>query len=190
MPLVSIEQDARYRRDRDRFVEVCRSCDRVREGDAERCACGATFTHAKRGFLVTSWVPTTVRPDMPPVCPHCEGPTTVMRSVTMMLPTSRGESTRMTIEIPSCKKMLPPFAAYLLLITSAFFVVVFGLATLFGKGPVAAGLLALAIAGGIAAWRAYGWVRFAGFDHRSVRLRARRRGYAIALADRNHGRIV
>jgi hypothetical protein len=50
--------------------------------------------------------------------------------------------------------------------------------------------LFVALVGLVAAWRAYGWLRFARFDHRSIRLRARRASYAHALADRNGGRVV
>jgi hypothetical protein len=185
--LVSLEQDAKYRRDGDRFVEVCRGCGRDREGAT--CSCGTAFTRLERSFFAASWSPTTLRPDLPSICPHCEGPTTVSRSVTMILPTQRSEQTRWTVEVPSCRRMLPPLLAYLLLVTSVFFLVVFGLALVFGNGLPAAIATGLALAATAASWRAYGWVRFAGFDHRSIRFRVRRRGYALALAAKHGGRI-
>jgi len=86
--------------------------------------------------------------------------------------------------------MLPPFAAYLLLLTSVFFAAVFGLASASGNGIAAYVPLALALAGVSASWRAYGWLRFASFDHRSIRLRVRRPGYARLLAERNGGRVL
>jgi hypothetical protein len=193
MPIVSLERDARYRRTGDRFVERCRSCGLDRDGD--RCTCGATFERLERKFLTLAWTPTDLRPEMPAVCPHCEGPADRVRSVTLMLPTaitgltSHRES-RITIEVPSCRKMLPPFLAYLLLLTSIFFLVVFGLATIFGNGLVAGILAVLSAAGVVASWRAYGWLRFVRFDHRSLRFRARRPGYAVALAERNGGRVL
>ena len=188
VPVVSLEQDAKYRRDGDRFVEVCRACDLERAGD--HCRCGATFEKAKRSFFALSWDPTTLRPELPPVCPHCEGPADRLRSITMRLPTERRRFVRMTIELPSCPRMLPPFAAYLLLLTSVFFAAVFGLASASGNGIAAYVPLALALAGVSASWRAYGWLRFASFDHRSIRLRVRRPGYARLLAERNGGRVL
>ncbi len=50
--------------------------------------------------------------------------------------------------------------------------------------------LIVALAGLGFAWRGYGWLRFARFDHRSIRLRARRASYAQALAEKNGGRVL
>ncbi len=193
MPTISLEQDAKYRHDGDRYVEVCSQCDRPRTADT--CACGAAFQRIERKFLTLSWTATTLTPTMPDVCPHCEQKPTHVRSVTMKAPTkAKGIGgavwTTVTIEVPSCRKMLPPFLAYLLLVTAIFFTVVFGLATLFGNGVVAAVLAALSLFAVFAAWRAYGWIRFARIDHRSLRFRARRPGYAAALAERNGGRVI
>lgn len=69
---------------------------------------------------------------------------------------------------------------WLACITAMFFVVVFGLAALFGNyGALVP--LAIALVGLLAPWRAYGWLRFARFDHRSIRLRARRPSYACGF---------
>lgn len=188
--IVSLEQDAAYVRRGDAYVEVCRSCGAERAGDT--CPCGARFERLQRKFLTAAWKPARIEPQMPAVCPHCEGPPSVVRSITMRQPTGINglgyTLTRLTVEVPSCRKMLPPFAAYLLFVIAMFWTVVFGLAAVFGN-IVAVPLLVLAIAGAVAAWRAYGWIRFAGFDHRSFRFRVRRPGYARALADANRGRI-
>lgn len=190
--IVSIEQDAHYRRDGDRFVEICRSCARDRASN--RCACGTEYKRLDRKLLALSWNPTTLRPTMPTICPHCEGPTDRLRSVTMALPTAlRGlgyQETRWTIELSTCARTLPPFLAWLGVLTSAFFVTVFGLAALFGNGVPAFIALALVLAALAASWRAYGWLRFAKFNHRSLRFRVRRPGYARALAEANHGRVL
>jgi hypothetical protein len=126
---------------------------------------------------------------MPDVCPHCDGATERLRSITLTLPTSSDGNSRLTIEFGTCKRVPPPFLMWLACITAMFFVVVFGLAALFGN-YVAFVPLALALVGLVAAWRAYGWLRFARFDHRSIRLRARRPSYARALAERNGGRVL
>lgn len=192
MPIVSLEQDAKYRRDGDRYVEVCRACKRDRTGD--RCTCGKAFERIERKFFSLSWTPTSLAVRMPDVCPHCEQKATHVRSVTMRVPTqatTRGTAvwTVKTVEVPSCRRMLPPFLAYLLLITAIFWTVVFGLAALFGKGIIAIVLTVLAVAAVFASWRAYGWIRFARVDHRSLRFRARRPGYAARLAECNNGRV-
>jgi hypothetical protein len=188
VPLVSIEQDAKYRRDRDGcFIEVCRACRLDRTGDT--CSCGMKFERLARGFFTLEWTPTSVEPDMPPLCPHCARRPDRLRSVTIKLPTARGVFTQRTLEFESCKKMLPPFLAYLLLVTAIFFTVVFGLAVVFGNW-IALIPLAGSIAAIVGAWRAYGWLRFAGFDQRSIRLRVRRPEYAQALAEKNAGRVV
>jgi hypothetical protein len=115
---ISLEQDAKYRADGSRYVELCAACGKDRTGDA--CTCGATFERLKRRLLA--------------------------RRV--------------------------------------------GLASAFGKGVGAYVGLALSVAACVAAWRAYGWIRFASFDHRSFRFRARRRGYATLLANLNKGRVL
>ena len=186
---VRIEQDAAYRRDGDRYVEVCRACARDRA--AATCPCGAGFERLERKFLTVSWKPARIALRMPDECPHCGGKPDRVRSITIRQPTgltSFGYTlTRMTIETPSCRRMLPPALAWLLVVTSAFWCVVFGLAALFGHVPALA-LLAASLAALYASWRAYGWIRFAGFDHRSLRFRVRRPAYARALADANRGR--
>ena len=107
----------------------------------------------------------------------------------MVLPTSFKGRSQMTVEFSSCRRVLPPFLSYLLLVTAVFFVVVFGLTALFGE-PIARVPLAFALGGASLAWRNYSWLRFVRFDHRSIRLRARRRGYAVAVAERNRGRVL
>ena len=92
-------------------------------------------------------------------------------------------------EVGTCKRVPPPYLMWLAFVTAMFFVVVFGLAALFGN-YVALVPLGIALVGLVAAWRAYGWLRFTRFDHRSIRLRARRPSYARALADRNGGRVL
>ena len=190
MPLISLEDDTRYRRDGDRFVEVCRACQRDLTGD--RCACGAERVKPTSNRWVTSWKPTKLRPVMPPACPHCERPGDRLRSITLALPTNvrrSGGDTRITIEFRSCGRLPPPALSWLGFVTSMFFVVVFALALLFGRTPALVGLV-LALLAAIASWRAFTWLRFARFDHRSIRLRARRRSYATAVADANGGRIL
>lgn len=193
VPRVSLEQDAAYRRDGGRYVEICGACSLDRSGDA--CTCGAKFSRLQRKFLTLSWQPTVTEPVMPAICPHCEGPTDRRRSVTLTLPTAaRGVGgatyTRKTIEIPSCRRMLPPFLAYLGWLTAVFLVVVLGLVGFFDRSPAALIGFAISVLAAASAWRAYGWVRFVGFDHRALRFRVRRRGYARALADANRGRVL
>jgi hypothetical protein len=188
MATVSLEQDARYRQDGDRFVETCKSCGADRAGDA--CACGGTFEKLKRGFFVTSWTPASFEILLPDVCPHCEQTATRARTITMRLPTARKTWTAKTVSIPSCSKMLPPYLAWLLFVASGFWLVVFGLAAVFGNGAPAIIGTVLAAAACVASWRAYGWIRFGSFDHRSFRFRARRRSYAVALAKLNNGRVL
>jgi hypothetical protein len=194
MPLVSLEQDKRYRRVDDRYAEICVACGKDRDGNADRCACGTAFAKLTSNFLKFAWTPTSLAPKMPDVCPHCGRATERLRSITMTLPTAYMGGTgavnsRITIEFGTCKRVAPPYLMWLACITAMFFVVVSGLAALFGHhGALVA--LAIALVGLVAAWRAYGWLRFARFDHRSIRLRARRPSYARALADRNGGRVL
>lgn len=187
--IVSIEQDAAYRPDGDGYVEVCRACERDRTGDT--CACGAGFERLQRKFLTVSWKPARIALRMPNSCPHCGGAPDRIRSITIRQPTGLTPVgytvTRMTVEVPSCQRMLPPFLAWLLVLASVFWTVTFGLMALFGK-LAALPLLAVAIAALVGSWRAYGWIRFAGFDQRSLRFRVRRPAYARALADGNRGR--
>lgn len=194
MPLVSLEQDKKYRRIADRYAEICVACGKDRDGKAERCACGAEFAKPTSNFLMLAWTPTSLVPKMPDVCPHCDGATERLRSITLTLPTAYKGGTssagsRITIEFGTCKRVPPPYLMWLACITAMFFVVVFGLAALFGNYGARIPL-AVALVGLVAAWRAYGWLRFARFDHRSIRLRARRPSYARALADRNGGRVL
>lgn len=194
MPLVSIEQDKRYRRVDDRYAEICVKCGKDRDGKAEGCACGAVFAKPTSNFLKLAWTPTSIAPKMPDVCPHCDRATERLRSITLTLPTgynggTRTANSRFTIEFGTCKRVPPPYLMWLAFVTAMFFVVVFGLAALFGN-YVALVPLGIALVGLVAAWRAYGWLRFTRFDHRSIRLRARRPSYARALADRNGGRVL
>jgi hypothetical protein len=189
---VSIEQDAAYRRDGASYVEQCRACKRDRAGDT--CACGEKFMRLERKVFSLAMTPTSITPRMPDTCPHCDGPTDRVRSITIKVATKAtlgGAATYQTItlEVPSCKRMLPPFAAYLLFIFSMFWVVVFGLVALFGT-YVAFVPLVVALAGAFASWRAYGWIRFARVDHRSLRFRVRRASYAARLAEQNDGRVL
>jgi hypothetical protein len=194
MALVSLEQDKRYRRAQDRYVEVCVTCGTDREGKTERCACGTVFAKPTSNFLKLRWTPTSLVPKMPDVCPHCDGAIERLRSITLRLSTgyqggADAATSGITIEFGTCKRVPPPYLMWLACVTAVFFVVVFGLAALFGiDGALVPG--AFSLVGLVAAWRAYGWLRFARFDHRSIRLRARRLSYARALADRNGGRVL
>ncbi|MEO8703260.1 MAG: hypothetical protein ABI867_24650 [Kofleriaceae bacterium] len=189
MAVVSIEQDATYRRDGDRFLEICKSCRRDRTADT--CECGAVFERMTSGRTALQWTPTAIVPEMPPLCPHCDRRPSRLRSITMKTPIALGKQggSSMTLEFESCQKMLPPFLAYLLVVVAGFFAVVFGLMVVSGM-VVAIIPLVVAIAAGVAAWRAYGWIRFARYDARSIRLRVRRPVYAFALAEKNHGRVI
>ena len=194
MPRVSLEQDKKYRRIEDRYAEVCVACGTDRDGKAERCVCGQEFAKPTTNFFALAWKPTTLRPQMPDVCPHCDGATDRLRSISLTLPTKMkgGVSVagqRITIEFGTCKRVPPPYLMWLACITAMFFIVVFGLAALFGN-VVAFVPLTVALVGLVLAWRAYGWLRFTRFDHRSLRLRARRVSYARALADKNGGRVL
>lgn len=188
-----MEQDKRYRRSDHGYVEICTACDAARVGKAERCACGAAFVKPTSNALKLAWTPTRLVPTMPDVCPHCGGATVRRRSITLRLPTGSrglgGAVSAISVEFGTCKRYPSPYLMWLACVATMFFVVVFGLAALFGN-YVALVPLVLAGAGLAAAWRAYGWLRFARFDHRSLRLRARRPSYAHALADRNGGRVL
>ncbi|HSN25083.1 MAG TPA: hypothetical protein VLT45_02325, partial [Kofleriaceae bacterium] len=72
MPVVSLEQDKRYRRTGDRYVEICIGCGKDRERDAERCGCGAVFAKPTSNALKLAWTATSLAPKMPDVCPHCD----------------------------------------------------------------------------------------------------------------------
>jgi hypothetical protein len=194
VPLVSLEQDKQYRRVDERYLEVCVACGRDRDGDAERCACGTAFAKPTSNFFKLAWEPTTLVPAMPDVCPHCDGATDRLRSISLTLPTkytggTGARGSRITIEFGTCKRVPPPFLMWLAFLTAVFFAVVFGLAALFGsRGALVP--LAVTVVGSVLAWRAYGWIRFARFDHRSIRLRVRRPSYARAVADKNRGRVL
>lgn len=138
MPLVSIEQDKRYRRVDDRYAEICVKCGKDRDGKAEGCACGAVFAKPTSNFLKLAWTPTSIAPKMPDVCPHCDRATERLRSITLTLPTgynggTRTANSRFTIEFGTCKRVPPPYLMWLAFVTAMFFVVVFGLAALFGN---------------------------------------------------------
>jgi hypothetical protein len=130
---------------------------------------------------------------IPTTCPHCDGPTEKTRTIRLALPTKYGGGgakwSGIIIQFGTCKRVPPPWLSWLGVVTSAFFVVVFGLMALFGK-LVALVPLGVALVALVACWRAYSWLRFVRFDHRSIRLRARRSSYARALADENGGRVV
>jgi 8-oxo-dGTP pyrophosphatase MutT (NUDIX family) len=84
---------------------------------------------------------------------------------------------RVTLEMATCQRVLPPFAAYLLLVISAFGATAGALASLFGNlGAIA--FTAMALAAVVASWRAYAWVRVVRVDHRSITFRIRRADYA------------
>jgi hypothetical protein len=194
MALVSLEQDKKYRRIDERYAEICVACGKDRDGNEACCACGTEFAKPTSNVLKLAWTPTSLAPNTPDVCPHCDRATERLRSITLSLATAykggtSAASSRITIEFGTCRRVPPPYLMWLACITAMFFVVVFGLAALFGN-YVALVPLAFALVALVAAWRAYSWLRFARFDHRSILLRARRPSYARALADRNGGRVL
>ena len=129
-------------------------------------------------------VPTSIRPKLPNVCPHCGAPPTHVRG------------SRRSCRARSASRSLPDVSARAATVCGVHvachldvLLVVGGLATVFGNlGGTS--FTALALAGVRASWRAYSWVRVVRVDHRSMKFRVRRADYAVALADLNGGRVV
>lgn len=206
MYTVSIEADAKYAWDesRGRFVEVCPSCDRERSGPATTCRCGHSFDRSRRGFFTMRWTPADLAVVFPDVCPHCLRPAERRRKLwnaqyTGVRPGGGGvAATHLAVDVPVCRRVRPPLLLSFLQVVVVFFLVAMGLGIVFqrwDRAPVLptvlGGLFLLALlAAAVWLYRANSWLRFSRFDHRSFRLKARRKAYAIALGRLNGGRVI
>jgi hypothetical protein len=200
MPVVELATDARFRPDGDGFAEVCTGCGADR-GPRETCACGLAFTRLKRGFLVTAWEPAQIAVKLPARCPHCGAkPTRSIAIWDQRFTRAKGlggaEETYLKIEVPVCARVRQPIWLYLAQIaTTVLAVMAVILALLNGAEGVGAAVGVLGVIAALLVYatvrlhRARGWIRFAGFDHRSYRIAARDRDYARQLAELNGGRI-
>lgn len=207
MHIISIESDARYAYDeqRRRFVEVCPECGRERNVPATRCFCGHSYDRARRSFFAREWAPAAIAVEFPDRCPHClrpaertrrlwRGQLTSLRGTAPGLPPA---ATNIALDVPVCRRVWPPLLLAGLELVAVFLFVAILLAAVFetlaltAATAVGAGAALLAL-GAAALWlrRARTWLRFARFDHRSFRLKARRRAYALDLARRNGGRVL
>ena len=184
MPVVELATDARWRPDAGRYVEVCPKCS----ADRDDCRCGHDFARLERSFFVTKWTPAVIAVRAPETCPHCGGAPTKKIAVWNRQHTRYREIADHKVYLATCKATREPVWMYLAFVASVTLTVMFGLLAFAAWQAVvpAVGFLALAVL----SWRAYAWVRFVRFDHRSYRFRVRRRDYADALARANGGRVL